>query len=281
MGYSTMLYAVDIGALKSAVGSKDEDLVERVRETARQREGREQPVDPTKGPRVRVAWDSQLFLYGKPVTPDELKEALLSPEWKGTNLYWFQESKSPTGKPKEGAFKELGSFMRFVMTLVPFFEERGLIFKKHIVAIHGCSDEEEFLGLSDPDDEITPDQALEEVVAGKFTRKDCAHQYGYALEQLCLTLGTFLDAVGTDQLRSLGLKTPLSRTRSPVKLPKINDFPYISYLDADEVRAEVERLRALDLSCPRDAEVEAERKAFLNHLETAVHLERGIVGFYY
>ena len=96
-----------------------------------------------------------------------------------------------------------------------------------------------------------------------------------------LKVGTFLDAVGTDRLQSLQLKTPLSKTRLPVKLPRIEDFPYISYLDAEELRAEVDRLRGMDLSYPRDREVEEERRYFLRLLESAVGQNRGVVGFYY
>ncbi len=87
--------------------------------------------------------------------------------------------------------------------------------------------------------------------------------------------------MGTDRLEALELKTPLSKTRSPVKLPKIDDFPYISYLDAEGLRAEVTRLRGMDLSYPRDQDVEEERRRFLRLLEQAAEQGRGVVGFYY
>jgi hypothetical protein len=280
MGYSTMLYAVDVGELKSAFGSNDTALLERVRSAVQQREVGGKRVDPTKGPRVRVTWKSEIYLNGKLETPDEFKQALLNPNWEGTNMYLFQED-PPRGQKREGAFKVLGSFMQFLWTLSPFFEERGLIFKKHIIGINGCNSEAQFADLGGPDDEITTDQALEELIAGKITQPESAHAYGYALEHLCLTIGTFLDSVGTDRLRSLNLKTPLSKTRLPVKLPKSEDFPFISYLDAEELRAEVARLQAADLAYPEDEEVAEERKYFLQLLEKAAEQNRGVVSFYY
>jgi hypothetical protein len=98
---------------------------------------------------------------------------------------------------------------------------------------------------------------------------------------LCRTAGKFPGDVGTDQLRSLKLKTRLSKVRLPVKLPKNNDFPYISFLEADEVQDEVAGLRAMDLSDPGDPENEAERKRFQQLLEQAVEHHLGVVGFYY
>ena len=52
MSYSTMLYAVDIGELKSACGSKNQSLLASVRKVLQDSEGGNTPVDPTKGPRV-------------------------------------------------------------------------------------------------------------------------------------------------------------------------------------------------------------------------------------
>jgi hypothetical protein len=48
MGYSTMLYAVNIGELKAAFGSKNAALLERVREVASRKDGTASRVDPTR-----------------------------------------------------------------------------------------------------------------------------------------------------------------------------------------------------------------------------------------
>ncbi len=282
MSYSTMLYAVDIGELKSAFGSKDQALLARVRKILQEDAGGETPVDPTKGPRVKVTWNSEMYFNGKQVTKEEFVENLRQPEWAGTMLHLYQESDPPAGKKREGEFKELGTFVRsFLYPLLKYEVTESGEVKKHILGVNGCSTEKEFASVGDYEDDITDDQALGELIAGKITRLRNAPTYGYALENLCRALGTFLDAVGTDQLRSLNLKTPLSKTRPPVKLPKIDEFPYISYLDAEELRAEVARLRAMDIAYPQDIEVEQERKHFLQLLENAAEQNRGVVGFYH
>lgn len=280
MGYSTMLYAVDIGALKSAFGSKDQALLARVREAVLEGQAGDQQ-DPTKGPRVHVNWKSEIYFNGRLVSRDEFKENLLSPEWAGTWLFAYLEIDPPPGQKREGEFKVLGSFAQFLYPLLKYeISETGEV-KKHIIGVKYCSTEKDFLELGNPKDAITEDQALEEIIAGKITQPRNAHTYGYALEKLCLALGTFLDAVGTDRLRSLKLKTRLSKTRLPIKLPKSEDFPYISFLDAQELREEVARLRTMDLSDPKDPENEEERKYFLQLLEQAAAQNRGVVGFYH
>jgi len=86
VGYSTVVYAVDLGVLRSAIGSQDMDLVERLRNLEC-----DDPVDPTKGPRVKVAANSDIFLNGRLVTWEEFKVAIVDPKWSGMNLYLFQE----------------------------------------------------------------------------------------------------------------------------------------------------------------------------------------------
>jgi|GEM_PF-4232452 len=280
MGYSTMLYAVDIGELKAAFGSKDAALLERVREAASRKEGASR-VDPTKGPRIRVDWKSDIFLNGRLVTHDEFKHALLNPEWEGTYMYSYLDSGPPRGQQKQGPFREPGSFHLFLNTLAPFFEAHGRNYVKHYAGHCCCSTPQEFAEIGSGEDDITDEQALAELIAGKISQPEHAATYGYALEHLCAALGIYLGAVGTDQLKSLKLKTPLSRTRVPVKIPKGDDFPYISYLDAQEVQEEAARLGATDLSYPTDLENEGERRRFLELLQSAGNQSRGIVGFYY
>ncbi len=89
MGYSTMLYSVDIGELKAAVGSADAGLLERVRAAMLQKEGGGQRVDPTKGPRVLVNCRSEIYLDGKLVTVEEFKQGLVDPARAGTNMYLY------------------------------------------------------------------------------------------------------------------------------------------------------------------------------------------------
>lgn len=277
MGYSTHLYSVDIDSLKAAVGSKDDGLLDRVRAAEGGVPG-ERPVDPTKGPRVRLTWRSEIVVDGVLRTLDEFKQMLLRPDWKGMNLYVHHED-PPRGQPLEGPFQDRGSFIRFFWTLGPFYAEHGLD-RGPFVGIVACSGEQ-FASLDEPPEEPTDEEAVADLIAGKPPRRGCGHVYGYALEALCRGLGTPLGPVGTDCLRWLQVKTPLSKKRSPIKLPRIEDFPVISYLDAAETRGEVERLRSMDLAYPNDPEVEQERRRFLMLLESAAEQGRGVVGFYY
>src|SRR5262245_16507275 len=280
MGYSTYLYAVDIGGLREAFGSNDQALLSRVLAAVHDSEGGTPRVDPTRGPRVLVTWKSEIFFNGQQLTRDEFQKSLLSPEWAGTNLYLCQTD-PPRGQKREGEFKVLGSFLQLLRDLLKYeVTETGEV-KKHITCIWSCEKEEELSELGNPEDDLTEDQAAKDLIAGKITRRKNAATYGYALENLCRTLGKFLGDVGTDQLRSLKLNTRLSKVRLPVKVPKRDDFPYISFLEADEVRDEVARLRAMDLSDPSDPENEAERRRFQQLLEQAADQHLGVVGFYY
>ena len=82
-------------------------------------------------------------------------------------------------------------------------------------------------------------------------------------------------------LSHLGLNTRLREERSPVRLPERDDFPAISFLTATEVRREVKRLAALDLSFPQSAEIEQDRLTFSKCLKKAARKGVGIVAFYY
>lgn len=266
VSYATHLYSVDIAALKSAVGSKDEALLKKIRAAAEKKGA----AATMPSPRIRVSYRSEIELNGQPVTTEELKEFLKRPELTGQTIITYQQN-PPRGKKCEGEFREIGSFCRNVL-----FTIQGTF-----TGIRGVT-REQFEKLKDPPEEMTSERALEELIAGKPSQPGEGHHYGYALEKLCGILGTFLDAVGTDCLRELELKTPLSKERSPVKLPKIHDFPVISYLDAAGFQAEVERLRGMDLSFPKDRAIEKERKRFLKALEKGARKAgRGVVGFYY
>lgn len=280
MGYSTYLYAVDIGGLREAFGSNDLALLARAMAIVHEGQGDTPRVDPTKGPRVLLTWKSEIFFNGQQVTRDEFLKCLLSPEWAGTNLYLCQTD-PPRGQKREGEFKVPGSFMQLLREHLKYeVTETGEV-KKHITCIWSCEKEEELSELGKPEDDVTEDQAIKELIAGKITRRKNAATYGYALENLCRTLGQFLGDVGTDQLRSLKLKTQLSKVRLPVKVPKSGDFPYISFLEAHEVQDEVARMRVMDLSDAGDPENEAERRQFQQLLEQAADRQLGVVGFYY
>ncbi len=82
MGYSTTLYAVDLDALRSAVGSRDARLLKRLRPAKKSAKGGKK--DPMQGPRVKLTRKGEIILNGLPSSFDELKAELNRPKWKGT-----------------------------------------------------------------------------------------------------------------------------------------------------------------------------------------------------
>ena len=221
-----------------------------------------------QGPRVKVTRKSEIILNGRPVTFDELRTELNRPKWKGTYLFTYLESGRRTGR-----WSKPGSFALALAKACPWTQFLGEM---------TCSSDEELTDGWD-DAELSPEQAAAELVEGNVCHPQEAHQYGYGLERLCQLLGTRLATIEGKKgmLSALNLNTPLANERSPVSLPKRDDFPVIGYLTADEVEREVERLRGLDLSYPRSAEIEEGRKTFLRCLKGAARRRTSIVAFYY
>jgi hypothetical protein len=262
MGYSTTLYAVDLQALRAAVGSNDATLVERARTAGT---GAAE-ADPSKDPRVKVTRDSRIFLNGRPVTLDGLREGLRDPRWAGTTVYLHHERGH-----KKGIFSEAGSLMRAL---------GAALAGTRIAGVMWCDTEEELLAGWEDTDELSEEQAVADLVAGTFTRPDCS--YGYGLERLCQVLGTRLGVIeGKGRLKALKLDTPLCEVRSPVPLPESEDFPFVSFLTPEEVRREAARLGAMDLSYPRSSAVEEDRRQLFQHLRSAAQQGIAVVAFYY
>jgi hypothetical protein len=91
------------------------------------------------------------------------------------------------------------------------------------------------------DDEISLGQALRDLVMGQPPVEGSAHQYGYALEQLCHHLGERLDCdewcdIRWEVIEATGMEEIMDR-KSPVPLPETDDFPAVGYLTAGEVAA--------------------------------------------
>lgn len=262
MGYSATLYAVDLATLRAAVGSADPALFERVwADWSRELAGR--PPDPSAGPRVRVTLDGSLVLNGRPVTLGELSAALREPRWRGTNLFLFTEPGRPRGPQP---------------TALQVSQAAG---PGTVAGVLRCVTEAEFLAGWE-DEEVAPEVAVRELLTGVFTHPTGACQYGYALEPLCRVVGGRLGAIpGKGRLAALKIDSPLAAPRPPVPLPGWDDFPYISHLTADEVRAETDRLAATDLSFPKNAGVARDRLAYRDLLRAAAGRGAAVVSFYY
>jgi len=86
---------------------------------------------------------------------------------------------------------------------------------------------------------------------------------------------------GDVMLTGLKLKTPLSRRRKPVKLPRSNDVPEIGYLTAVEVQQEHSRLQGIDLQYPMSAEIEESRREYASAVARAATAGSAIIAFGY
>ena len=266
MGYATKLYAIDLEALRSAPGSGDARLLRRLRPVKKSLKGGKK--DPMQGPRIKLTRKCDIILNGQPVSRDQLRAELNSRKWKGTYLFTYQESGRRTGR-----WSKPGSFARALSKLYPSTQFLGTMV---------CSSDEDLLdGWEDA--EISEEQAAAELIEGTVSQPQQGHQYGYGLERLCRILGKPLATIEGKRgmLHALQLNSTLSNERSPVSLPPRDDFPAIGYLTADEVEHEVERLRGLDLSYPKSAEIEKGRKTFFRCLKEAAKRGTGILSFYY
>jgi hypothetical protein len=131
------------------------------------------------------------------------------------------------------------------------------------------------IAQGEPGDE----QALTELLHGKFTRPEDAPVYGYALQSVCSDLGRLLCEL--PEMFDLKLDSPLERRRLPVRLPPWeDDFPFVSYLTAREVAAEMKRLSAMDLTHAQPLVAKARQK-YLACIAKAEAANQAVVTFYY
>ena len=124
-------------------------------------------------------------------------------------------------------------------------------------------------------------EALRQIVAGEAQGLRPSHQYGYALKLLCQVEGEWLpdDDLIAD-LEPLELRSPLEQPRLPIDIPANRDFPFISFLDASEVRREAERLASLDLSYPDNEEIQEAREAYAACIAQAAESGKAVISFY-
>lgn len=259
MGYSTALYAVDLDKLKAVVGSADAKLIRRLRPAAKGSK-----KDPNFGPRVWYTRKKELLLDGQPVTWKELIAELSRPKWKGSQLYVREDAR----------WKGDGLGYQIIDAC-----SEGMA-GSYFAGLHIGADDEEWYGTAV---ELTPELAAAELVEGKLSQPKMDYLYGYGLEKLCEELGTLSTSIeGSGMLKGLKLDTPLSEKRTPIPLIKPKgEFPLIGYLTPDEVQSEVDRLGAMDLSYPKDDEIEEDRQDLLQALRKAAQKKLGVVAFYH
>jgi hypothetical protein len=107
-----------------------------------------------------------------------------------------------------------------------------------------------FAEEADPDeDEVALGTAVRHLVMGDPPAGGSAHQYGYALKELCEHLGEpaesdCWEAIRWDVIAATGMDEILTRTGPPVPLPPNDDFPRIGHLSAEEARTQAARFDA-------------------------------------
>ncbi|PAY17434.1 hypothetical protein CKO51_21190 [Rhodopirellula sp. SM50] len=251
------------------MGSQDQRLIDRLRSKMAD----EGPIAPDAGPRVKLCKNGDIYFNGVLVTWDEFIRQLGDPMWDGTELHEYTESFE-----MDGDWSNSGEFWIAVRSAMASWAGKG----PRYAAWNLCSSEEKW--MQSGKDELTDFQAAMELVQGTISRlgKSFAPYYGYGLEYLCGTLGSKLETIeGKNRLKSLRLETPLTEFRCPVSLPFYEDFPYISYIEADEVRLEWQRLSAADLSYRKSRLIEEDRRSVAACLQRADRKGCGIVSFYY
>lgn len=150
-----------------------------------------------------------------------------------------------------------------------------------VVDVARDKDSDEFESTLD-DGEPTVGEALTAIIKGEGIDKTYAHQYGYAFKLMCETLGEGLpddDMIG--DLDPLELQSPLEEFRTPIEIPANEDFPYIAFLTAEEVKQESTRLSSMDLSFPDDEDIEEAREAYANCINEAASKSMAVVTFYH
>ncbi len=261
MSSSTTLIAVDLRKLQEAVGSKDEEL-------------KRQAIDHSSDAGDQTVWpiklvfrkEGGLLLNGESVTPDELRTELKKPENHGVKLHCVELRK---GSPQH-KFALAGDFINVITDEMQAGTVAGWKWEEPDEA---------------GDSDLLPlEQAISELIDGKLTVKDedWTYQYGYALECIARTIGEHLATIEGDILLThLKLKTPLSRRRKPVKLPRSDDVPEISYMTPEEVQSENARLQGIDLALSTDEETETSRREYADAVARAAAVGNAIVAFGY
>ena len=221
--------------------------------------------DTSKGPWVYLKSNGEILVNGRIVSFKEMVTELRQRKWKGKNVYYGEANRIQSGR-----WRKCQSLFSAIMDAMP--ETRFESYESFKMSPGG-----------EQRDEITVEEAAAELVEGNVRQPEMGPQYGYGLEYLCNEIGTLLAGIeGNGMLRALKLNTRLSEKRSPIPLKKpVGEFPLIGYLTAAEVQREVERLDTMDLSYPKDGEIEEDRKEPLWSLQKAARKRVGVVAFYH
>jgi hypothetical protein len=141
-------------------------------------------------------------------------------------------------------------------------------------------EEEEF-----DEDELWLSTAIEHLIMDQEKDPEEAHQYGYALREICDCYGELLPCDAWNGVRwaaveICGLQDLLTKTRPPIELPENDDFPRIGCLRRSEVPGELQAAKErLEAATENDDPELLEE--YVGWLEAAAEQGGDVVFFYH
>lgn len=133
--------------------------------------------------------------------------------------------------------------------LIPY-----LVDLREIESVIGCKDasivdavktvnsEKHAAGGDEGEEHIPLSHAIRHLIMGEPLIPDSAHQYGYALQEICaykgeVILPDYWSGVRWDAVEECGLEDLFTKSGSPVKMPPTPDFPVIAHIKRDDLAA--------------------------------------------
>jgi hypothetical protein len=140
-------------------------------------------------------------------------------------------------------------------------------------------DEEEF------DDDVLLSEALRHLIMDEERNSDEAHQYGYALREICGHCGELQGSDAWNGVRwaaveECGLVELMTKTGPPVELPPNDDGPHIGHLRREQIR---DHLQAAQKRAEKahDSDARSLLKEYSAWLEEAASRNLDLVFFYH
>jgi hypothetical protein len=294
MSYSLTPVAVDVARLRSLTGSKDAALLQAVIKKYRKQ------MISTDG----LGEDFDDF-------EDEIKaeyKAFAAGDFSAVDLNATYPDRPRDEDDDDEGMAALREDIGSVDTSDPAAMQKFI--EKHRDTLSEFLDDEDEDGEDDDEDEeeptreLTTGAALAHLILGGKPDPAVGYKYGYALSMLCEHIGTVpehdswctirsaaFDAVD-EVLETIGVPPAEFTTHkflvnrgSPVAIPEPDDFPYIGYLERDEIRKLLGRLDPAKVEAAiRDADEQEWLRTAIDELRSWLELcattDRDLVCFY-
>jgi hypothetical protein len=140
-------------------------------------------------------------------------------------------------------------------------------------------DEDEF------DDEVVLSEALRQLIMGEAMDEEEAHQYGYALRELCDHSGKLQkcehwNGVRWAAVEQCGLEELLTKFGPPISLPPIDGGPHIGHIRREQVK-EHQKAAQSRAATAKDSDVRQLLDEYNTWLEAAAKKNLDLVFFYH